>query len=93
MANLLTGQPWKLDTPGIITVDRVRIGKLRWVAEGASAGDNVVLSDAAGRVFWEATASGANADIESDTFDGRAGDCQGVTLTTINSGKLYLHWA
>ena len=91
MANNFSGRPWILDTPGVITTDRVRVGKIRWDAEGASAGDNVVLSRADGRVFWSATASAANFTTESDQFDGLAGDCQGMTLTTINSGKLYVY--
>jgi hypothetical protein len=93
MANQTTANPWRLDTPATITTDRVRVAKLRWVAEGASAGDNVVVSDSAGRVFWEAVASGANQTSESDQFHGRAGDVEGFVLTTIQAGHLYVHYA
>jgi hypothetical protein len=93
MANILTANPWVLNTPGVITTDTVRVGRLRWVAEGAAAGDNVVVSDSAGHVFWEATAAGVNTIVESNPFVGIEGDCRGLVLTTIQAGKLYVSYA
>ena len=93
MANVLTANPWVLNTPGTITTDTIRINQLRWVAEGAAAGDNVVVSDSAGHVFWEATAAGVNATIDTNPYEGNTGNIRGFVLTTIDAGTLYVYYA
>ena len=93
MANNVAGNPWILDAAATITTDTVRVAKLRWSAEAAAAGDNVVVSDSAGRVVWEAVATGTNNTVESPNLAGNSGDIRGFVLTTINSGKLYVYYA
>lgn len=95
MANRTNANPFVIDTASAtpITRQKIRIQKLRWDAEAAAAGDNVVVTNtrAGLDVFWAATAAGVDAQIESD-FLGTAGDCDGMIVPTLNSGKLYIYY-
>ncbi len=94
MANNLTGNPWILDTTGsTVSADKIRVAKIRWDAEGAAAGNNAILTNTAGRVFWAASATGVNFDHESENFIGVAGDVQGLKVGTLDAGKLYVYLA
>ncbi len=93
MANDTTKSPWILDTAGVVTTDLIRVAKVRWVAEGAAAGNNVRLTNTADRTFWESTATGVNFEDESDTFLGLDGNVQGLKVAVIEAGKLYVHLA
>jgi hypothetical protein len=87
MANTLTGRMWVLDTAEAVTTEAVKVKSIRWVSESASAGHNVVISDSDGKVLWEATAPGANQG-ESEIIENWWKN--GFTLTTLDSGKVYV---
>lgn len=87
MANLMAQNPWVVDTAGagLIATGRVRPFTIRWVG-ATTAGHKCVVKDAAGEVKWEDVASGANYVTE-----GRIEiDWNGVAVTTLDSGKLYI---
>ena len=88
MANELEKDPMVIDTasPNVIITDRLRIKSIRWVYEGASAGDNVEVQDAAGNTIWETVASGANYS-ESELIEQ---DVTGLIILTLAGGKLYI---
>lgn len=92
LANNLAGNPWILDAAATITTDKVRIAKIRWDAEGAAAGNNAILTNAADRVLWAASAPGVNTTIESD-FLGLEGDVVGLKVSQIDAGRLYVYLA
>ena len=81
MANDISGNPWRLDTVGVITTSRVYVGNIMWLA-GAG---NLVILDNAGR------------DVLADTFasstDHNYGALKWVTglnLTVIGGGIVFL---
>jgi hypothetical protein len=86
MANDTNGTPWILDTAGAVTTARVNAKTVRWVAPAASAGQKVILKNAAGRVVWEDYATGSNY-VVSDRVETI---WNGLTVDTIDSGKLYI---
>jgi hypothetical protein len=89
VANVLADPVWNLDTVGIITRNPIFVRSIRWVSEGAVAGDNVKFEDPddATKVLWESAASGAQyteeALIESTWWNG-------FRLSVLNSGKVYV---
>jgi hypothetical protein len=93
VANNTTASPWILDTAGAVTTDKIRVAKIRWDAEGAAAGNNATLTNAAGRAFWAGSATGVNTTIESDTFSGVEGNVEGLSVGVIEAGRLYVYLA
>jgi hypothetical protein len=93
VANNTTKNPWILDTAGSVTTDLVRVRMIRWDAEGAAAGNNATITNAADRMFWAASATGVNTGIESDMFEGVSGNVQGLKVGVIDAGKLYVYLA
>lgn len=86
MANDLTSNPWVLDTAGAVFSGEVRIDRVAW--KNASALNHTVLvQDSAGKTIFEDFASGAT----YNTSEPLGRTYTGVTVTTLNSGKLYLH--
>lgn len=83
----ISGNPWMIDAAAAISTDRLRILGFRWVA-GATAGDQCIVTDAAGNVIWESVAAGADY-VESDMFPA-ARMYKGLTVTTLDSGRLYV---
>ncbi len=83
MANDITGNPWKLDTPGVITTSGVHIKNLIWT--NGATGNTCVLLDNAGRDVARATytAQGTVVFFEMKWV-------QGLNLTTLTGGELLL---
>lgn len=97
MANSLTGNPWICDTASATPITRlqVRIAKLRWIGTAATAaGDRCIVKDARAtpRIIWESIATGANFTTDSDAF-GSEGNFNGLAVTTLGSGLLYIYYA
>lgn len=81
MANSITGNPWKLDTVGVITTAMVHVKNLVWSA--ATDGATLVLVDNAGRDVVRATYS-----VNGTNNFGEFKWVSGLNLTTISSGEL-----
>lgn len=90
MANVYRDQVWIIDTASAtpITEDDVYIQALRWVSTAASAGDEVVVTNADGDTVWQSFATGANY-IEESQVPLRITD--GLAVPTLDSGILYLY--
>jgi hypothetical protein len=83
MANDITGNPWKLDTAGVIANWQVRIKNLVWV--NATTGNTVLLQDKAGRDVLRA--------VYNEQGDNNFGEflwVEGLNLVTIGGGELLL---
>lgn len=93
MANDISNLVWVIDTASAtpITVALTMLDRVRWVSSGASAGDAVVIKDNSStpRVIFETRATGANYVEESLALKGQR--LNGVAITTLTSGKLYLY--
>lgn len=93
MANATDQNPWIIDTAGatVLTADRVRCN-LRWVG-ATTAGHGCIIKNAAGKTVWESVAAGAN-NVESDQLNGGGGpfNFDGIAVTTLASGRLYIEF-
>ena len=93
MSNDITDNPLALDTASAtaVTTKIFTVSKIRWVYEGAVAGDNVIITDNGGITKFETVASGANY-VESETFEPPL-VFAGLKATTLAGGKVYLYVA
>jgi hypothetical protein len=86
MADDLTSNPWVIDSTGAKTSNQVRIARIAW--KNASAlNDTVLIVDGNGKTIFEDFASGATYNVSEPI----ARVYDGVTVSTLSSGKLYLH--
>ena len=85
MANDITGNPWVIDTAGGIFSGEVRIDRVAW-KNATTLNHTVLIQDAAGHTIFEDFASGAT----YNTSEPRGRVYVGVTVTTLQSGKLYV---
>lgn len=92
MANAYGPREWKLDTTGTITVDKVRVKRMRLVP--AAAGDDVLVSNSAGDKIWEVTdaLAGKLAGVEEIDFGDKGHDIEGFVLTTLTAGAVLYVW-
>lgn len=81
MANSITGNPWTIDTAGVITTSAVFIKNLLWT--NATDGDTLVILDNAGRDIIRAKYLAAG-----DNNFGEFRWVQGFNVTTIGSGEV-----
>ena len=89
MANSTTGNPWVLDTAGVITTSAMGVKRMVWTPEADS--DDIDITDNAGNTLWalKAIAADANQGIEYErVFEGSV---NGINLVTIDSGTLYVY--
>jgi len=85
MANDLTGNPWVIDTAGALTSLEVRIDRIAW-KNATTLNHTVLIVDGSGKMIFEDFASGAT----YNTSEPRGRTYSGVTVSTLNSGKLYI---
>ena len=89
MANSTTGNPWVLDETGAASTRPTRINYMEWTP--TTDGDDLLVVDNGGNTLWSLKA------IAADTNEGIAYTKQfdtsvnGVTITTIDHGTLYVH--
>jgi len=93
MANNLGGNPWVIDTAGLITSDPLRVQKMRW---HPNASDNdCTVCHADGSPIWpiRAIASAANNEsvgCEEVDFN-PPWPCYGLRVLAIDGGTLYVY--
>ena len=89
MANSTTGNPWVLDTAGSIATVPTKVLRMVWTP--TTDGDDLLVVDNSGGTVWSLKA------IAADTNEGieytKELDCSinGITLTTIDNGTLYVY--
>lgn len=86
MANDITANPWKLDTPGTVYTKQVRIMAVEWVLP-TSTGDDLVITDEQDHPLITAKAE-ANLQSQFRQLDGWY---SGVKLVTLDSGTVLIH--
>lgn len=86
MANALAANPWKLDTAGAISTGKIFIQTIHWVLP-ATTGDDLLIVDRDGNIIVEAK---AETNLQSQIFRLEAWYA-GLTLTTLDSGKVLVH--
>ena len=91
MANAYGSTVWTLDTAGAIFPSAIKIKKMVWVPN--AAGDDLAVDEADGGEIWtvtDALTGGVAGKEEIDFAEGKWFD--GLTLTTIGGGKLYVYF-
>jgi len=91
MANDLTGNPWRIDTPttfSLCTGLHLRLKHIRWVA-ATTAGHQAILVDDSSALVWRGVASGANFE-ESDLHHNeiRIDKPIGLYASALQSGEI-----
>lgn len=84
MANDITGNPWSLDTSGVINRSPVHVKNLVW-ANGAADGDALLIQDNVGRDILRAKYQSTG----NNNF-GVFSWVEGFNLVTIGSGKIFV---
>ena len=90
MATTKTGNPWIVTSADTtVHTSPVRVNYMSWYP--AASGDDILVKDNGGNTLWslKALAGGANENIETR----KDFNCSvnGINVTTIDSGTLYIH--
>ena len=87
MANDLDGNPYKIDTAGVITTNSIFVRRMVWRKPTATE-DKLVILDSNGRILWDqnAYACGAGISIKRDINC----VCNGIKIDTIDSGIVFI---
>lgn len=86
MANNISGNPWFLDTPGVIYTANVKIKRLVW-SEQVTAGDVLLIKDNAGRTIVASKAYQPNF-VQDFAYEGWY---EGFNLVTLASGVVAVY--
>ena len=89
MAKNVAGNPWICDAAEVITARPTRVNYMTWTPE--ADGDDILVKDGGGNTIWtlKAIAADSNQGIEYEKrFETSV---NGITITTIDSGTLYVH--
>lgn len=89
MANVTNGTVWKIDTSGVITTNQVFVHRFVWTPTGD--GDDILIVDNGSNELWrrKALAGDASEQIEVDREFGEIAN--GINVSTLDSGTLYIH--
>lgn len=91
MGNVTTGNPWILDTAGVLSKNNVWLEKMVYVPNAAD--NDLIVKDNAGLVVWQVRAIAGSSNNESvgmETFDGPM-LMNGFNLDTIDAGSLRVY--
>jgi len=93
MSNIVTVNPWLLDSASSTAVsnDRLKIQSFRWVG-GSTAGHQCIVKNKNGVQVWESICAGANHVDDSSAIAPNGFDIDGLALTTIGSGRLSVYF-
>jgi hypothetical protein len=89
MATVTTGNPWTLSTAEEITTKPLFVNRMVWTP--TTDGDDLLVVDNSGATLWslKAIAADTNQGISYErVFESSV---NGITITTIDHGTLYVH--
>jgi len=91
MANIITANPWKIDTASataVSTDNNLKVKFVRWVG-ATTAGHRCVIQDEEATPFWDAYANATNYTERDELNLSR----NGIIVPTLDSGTLYIYFA
>ena len=91
MANAIKQGVMILDTAAAVTTNQYLVTGFRYVSATAAAGDECKVSDSAGNVWFDSFATGADWE-DAQTVNTGGIMMNGVTVTTLTSGKVYVYF-
>ena len=89
MANVTTGNPWTCQSAGAVTTRPTYVNRMIWTP--TTDGDDILVVDNSGATLWslKAIAADTNQGISYErVFES---SLNGITITTIDNGSLYVH--
>ena len=89
MANDTTGNPWTLDTAGVITTNPVYVKSIRWTP--TTAGDDILIQDNGGSNVWKLKSLAADSNQAIENMIEIDGMVNGFNLVTLDNGTVYVH--
>jgi len=89
MANDTTGNPWKLDTAGVIQTAPLVIKKITWTP--TADGDDILIQDNSGGETWSLKAIAATSDEEIVYTQEINGSVNGFNLVTLDAGTVRVY--
>lgn len=88
MANDTTGNPWSIDTAGVLTTRPVAVDRIIWESPTADGDDIDIVNNAGHKVYTiKAIAGGTGISYEREIGNVVAG----INVATIDSGTLYIY--
>ena len=95
MANVLTDNPWVIDTAGSANLRTAwsDIRRILWVAPGSVAGDEANVQDQNSNVIFRRLATGANTSVFEEYEERFGRPVNGLKVPTLGSGILYIFFA
>jgi hypothetical protein len=89
--NDTTGNPWRFDSAdtGVITTNPLKVKKFVWTPEADA--DDILITDNSGHYLWSLKAIAATANQEIPYEMVIEGSINGLTITTLDSGTLYVY--
>jgi hypothetical protein len=94
MANLLTKNPFYIDTVGATSIfpGRIHVSHVRWVgATTAGHHATILRASGAGNPIWDSVADGANF-MDETYFDEHDWWDEGFQVSVLASGILYVYY-
>ena len=85
MANDLTGNPWVIDTIGVLTTSPTFVERVAW-KNASTQGHTTKIVDSRGDTVFEHFAPGAVTNVSEPIMH----IYDGLEVTTLQSGKLYI---
>ena len=89
MANITTGNPWTCETAAEVTARPTYVHRMIWAP--TTDGHDILVVDNSGATLWslKAIAADSNKGITYErVFES---SLNGITITTIDGGTLYVH--
>lgn len=89
MANDTTGNPWKIDSTGVLTTSIVHVNRMKWTP--VTSGDDILVVDNGSSETWSLKAIAGDTDQQIEYWLEIDNQVNGVNVSTIDSGTLYIY--
>ena len=90
MTDVTTGNPWKLDSTGAKTTAPTYVKRM--VYTPTTTGDDLSVTDNGGNELWAFKAIAATSDEEIEYVREFECSVNGITVTTIDNGHLWIYF-
>jgi hypothetical protein len=90
MATTKTGNPWIVTSADTtVHTSPVRVNYFKWTPE--ASGDDILVKDNGGNTLWDLKALAGSSDQNISVSLNLNCSVNGINVTTIDSGTLYIH--
>lgn len=89
MANSTTGNPWKLDTTGVISTNTIYVKRIRWTP--TTDAHDILIHDNAGHEVWSLKAIAGDTNQAIPYWIEIDGPVNGINLVTLDSGTVHVY--